>query len=70
LKKPSSTAASAGKYEFEIMSGTASFMAHPPGQDGRRIGLVNVHAFASFFAASPAQRGKSRSVPRTRERYA
>src|SRR5579863_7106440 len=26
LKKPSSTAASAGKYEFEIMSGTASFI--------------------------------------------
>jgi hypothetical protein len=26
LKNPSATAASAGKYEFEIMSGTASFM--------------------------------------------
>ena len=30
LEKPSSTAASAGKYEFEIMSGTASFMLGPP----------------------------------------
>ena len=29
LKKPSSTAATAGKYEFEIRSGTASFIGAP-----------------------------------------
>src|SRR5258708_34567822 len=42
LKKPSSTAASAGKYEFEIISGTAIFMGssffrHRGGQRKGRV---------------------------------
>jgi hypothetical protein len=45
LKNPSSAAAIAGKYEFEIISGTASFMAQA------YFGLETVGAVANTRAA-------------------
>jgi hypothetical protein len=38
LKKPNSTAAAAGKYEFEMTSGTAIFIEWIPRADGQRYG--------------------------------
>src|SRR5262245_55370348 len=67
-KKPSSIAAIAGKYEFEIMSGTASFTARPsrscqgafdPCRNGNERGIAMLeshHLQAERQPVGPEQR--------------
>src|SRR5438093_788131 len=84
LKKPSSTAAIAGKYEFEIMSGTASFMRSSstrrcrrantvadPRCDGEQRGVAVLetgHLQSERQAVEPKQRQRNGWNPEQRER--
>ena len=52
MKQPSSIAAIAGKYEFEIMSGTASF-----------IFLFSTNRFTGVFMATSPRRSFARFLP-------
>src|SRR5579883_3307515 len=66
LKKPSSTAASAGKYEFEILSGTASFMSSAPAKrSGAERGRDHAWGTTSYFFPSSSQPNFSCALRRT-----